>query len=96
MPKRTHRKKELSESQRLKQIVQEQKATIRSLQKELRRYEKHQQIYEIIPDEPEDLIVPAAKTCPECFKANLVHFLVCGRSWFACEECSYRSKTKIL
>ena len=96
MPKRNHRRKELSESQKLKHIVKEQKAEIRSLQKQVRELQRLSHVYEDIiidEDSSDDTDLPKRTPCIECGKGYLMDFYICGRYWQECDLCDFRTKT---
>lgn len=96
--KRTHRKKELTEIQRLKKTNRDLESENRNLKKELRRLQKKEHSFEEITySDPEEVFQePQITKCAVCGKGSIQEVIVAGRYFTRCDTCTFRSKTVII
>jgi hypothetical protein len=93
--KRTHRTKELSELQILKEENRNLKNENRSLKRQLKQLKKQEHIFEQLPSNEVELNeeIKLIK-CPSCFKGLLKEIDILGRNWLECNLCEYDSRKK--
>lgn len=86
------------ETEHLRGLLKEAEKKIRSLEQELKRFKKHENLYENNKDEIQEILHKEPtkkkdlKKCPSCGKGHLEELEIIGRVYGSCNICSHRER----
>lgn len=85
--------KNSNEIEYLRGINKELRKENKALKRQVRDLQKHEHMYEELPEVEEEIVSRRAK-CDECFKGYMDEIEFLGRVYATCETCGHRKKLK--
>ena len=94
------KRKSHDELEHYRGLLKEAEKKIRSLEQELKRFKKHDNLYENNKDEIQEILHKQTESkkykdledCPECFKGKMQEMEIIGRVYATCEVCGFRKR----